>query len=63
MIYTFYAYGLEKITLELLIHLIAFWLNYHSLKDLLRKEKKQEKKRSKEDGVKERKEKKLVWSW
>ena len=67
MIYLFYAYWLEKIILELLSYLMAFWLNTHADSGK-KEERKQGKKRKnerkkggrKKEGIKERK---LFWRW
>ena len=48
MIYIFYAYWLEKIILELLSYLMAFWLNTHA-----DSAKKEERKQGKTERMKE----------
>lgn len=65
MIYIFYAHWLEKIILELLSYLMAFWLNTHAdsaKKEERNKEKEKEWKKKeregggrKKEGIKERK--------
>ena len=53
MIYLFYAYWLEKIILELLSYLMAFWLNTHA--DSRKKEERKQGKKKKEWKKKGRK--------
>lgn len=52
MIYILYAYWLEKIILELLSYLMAFWLNTHADSG-----KKEERKQGKKERMKEKRKK------